>query len=49
MNKCPRCGNESIKIIRLFGLIIYTCLFKNCKYRMSVDIINNKVRTDRDK
>lgn len=48
MTKCPRCGNESIKTIKMFGLTIITCIFKDCKYRMSIDLRNNKVRTDKE-
>jgi len=48
MIKCPRCGNESIKELRLKGLIIRTCLVKDCKYRLTINLINNTVRTDKD-
>jgi hypothetical protein len=48
MTKCPRCGNESIKTIKMLGLTIITCIFKGCKYRLTIDLINNKVRTDKE-
>ena len=48
MDKCPYCGNETIKMIRMLGLHIYHCIFKGCKYRLTIDLMNKKVRTDKD-
>ena len=49
MIKCPYCGNETIKIIRMLGLHIHHCIFKGCTYRLTIDLTNNKVRTDKEK
>ena len=49
MIKCPDCKNESIKIIKRLGITIYYCIFKNCGHRLTIDLINNKVYTNKNK
>ena len=47
MTKCPYCDNESVIRIKMLGLTIIRCIFRDCKYMLTIDIINNKVKTDK--